>query len=140
MYGLLYSETHNQVSKGKYTQGLGQLQLSFAYPFEDVNSIALTGICPLIQSSTISSENITSVLPRSADSKSAPKHSPTNPNPPKPFSCPSSRATTISKVPILPFRSHQRQRLLRSHQRSSQHSQLDQFSFLGRSLRHRGCL
>ena len=27
------SESHNQVSKGKYTQGLGQHQLSFTYPF-----------------------------------------------------------------------------------------------------------
>lgn len=30
---LYNSETHNQVSKGKYTLGLGQHQLSFAYPF-----------------------------------------------------------------------------------------------------------
>lgn len=37
------SEEHNQVGKGKYTVGLGQDQLSFAYDFEDVNSMALTG-------------------------------------------------------------------------------------------------
>jgi hydroxymethylglutaryl-CoA synthase len=40
------SEKHNKVSEGKYTKGLGQLQLSFACLFEDVNSMALTGILP----------------------------------------------------------------------------------------------
>lgn len=40
------SEKHNKVSEGKYTKGLGQLQLSFACPFEDVNSMALTGTIP----------------------------------------------------------------------------------------------
>ena len=39
----IITEVQNQVSKGKYTKGLGQLQLSFAYPQEDVNSISLTG-------------------------------------------------------------------------------------------------
>lgn len=39
----LISEKHNKVSEGKYTKGLGQLQLAFACPFEDVNSMALTG-------------------------------------------------------------------------------------------------
>jgi hypothetical protein len=37
------SETFNKVSAGKYTNGLGQLRLSFSYPFEDVNSMCLTG-------------------------------------------------------------------------------------------------
>lgn len=36
-------EKFNKVSTGKYTNGLGQLELSFAYPFEDVNSLCLTG-------------------------------------------------------------------------------------------------
>jgi len=36
-------EKFNNVSTGKYTNGLGQLQLSFTYPFEDVNSLCLTG-------------------------------------------------------------------------------------------------
>lgn len=36
-------EKFNKVSAGKYTNGLGQLELSFAYPFEDVNSLCLTG-------------------------------------------------------------------------------------------------
>lgn len=39
----LSPEKFNKVSPGKYTNGLGQLQLSFAYPFEDVNSLSLTG-------------------------------------------------------------------------------------------------
>lgn len=41
---LTYSEKFNKVSPGKYTNGLGQHELSFAYPFEDVNSLCLTGI------------------------------------------------------------------------------------------------
>lgn len=36
-------EKFNKVSAGKYTNGLGQLQLAFTYPFEDVNSLCLTG-------------------------------------------------------------------------------------------------
>ena len=40
---LTYLEKFNKVSPGKYTQGLGQLELSFAYPFEDVSSLCLTG-------------------------------------------------------------------------------------------------
>lgn len=36
-------EIYKQVSPGKYTKGLGQLQLSFANASEDVNSISLTG-------------------------------------------------------------------------------------------------
>lgn len=31
------------MEEGKFTKGLGQLGLSFAYPFEDVNSMSLTG-------------------------------------------------------------------------------------------------
>jgi len=139
------SETHNQVSKGKYTLGLGQHQLSFAYPFEDVNSIALTGIYGLTQLSTISSENTTSAPLRLADSRLAPKHLQTSPNPPKPCSCLFSRDITTLKVFLVTFRSHQRQRMLWSYKCSFKHAQLDQLSFLGRPLRHcggswRGCL
>ena len=37
------AETFKKAGSGKYTKGLGQLQLSFAHPFEDVNSMCLTG-------------------------------------------------------------------------------------------------
>jgi hypothetical protein len=131
-------ELHNKVSTGKYTKGLGQLQLSFAYPFEDVNSIALTGISQDMQSSTIFFKNTTSAPPESAGLKSAQKHSSTSPSPPRPCLCRSSRDTTTSKVALKIFRSHQRQCLLRSHQCSYQHPQLDVLALLGRSLRHRG--
>lgn len=35
-------ETFEKAPKGKYTIGLGQKNLAFVYPFEDVNSMALT--------------------------------------------------------------------------------------------------
>lgn len=38
-----HAEDHYKASKGKYTLGLGQDRLSFAYEFEDVNSMSLTG-------------------------------------------------------------------------------------------------
>lgn len=46
--GLNKVEKHYGVPKGKYTKGLGQLQLSFATAAEDVNSLALTGTLTLI--------------------------------------------------------------------------------------------
>jgi len=49
MYLLFYIEKYNNVSSGKYTKGLGQTELSFAYPFEDVNSMSLTGNKTVIQ-------------------------------------------------------------------------------------------
>lgn len=77
-------EKHNNVSEGKYTKGLGQLQLSFAYPFEDVNSMALTGKNASIQPSAISCGNTTSLPPRSVGSKWGLRPSLTSPNPPRP--------------------------------------------------------
>lgn len=49
---LCYLESYKNVSAGKYTKGLGQLQLSFANAFEDINSISLTGKLLITQSST----------------------------------------------------------------------------------------
>jgi hydroxymethylglutaryl-CoA synthase len=44
MYNLQsFLEEFNQVTKGKYTIGLGQDRMAFAYEFEDVNSMSLTG-------------------------------------------------------------------------------------------------
>jgi 3-hydroxy-3-methylglutaryl CoA synthase len=40
---LIHLEIYKNTGKGKYTKGLGQLQLSFANASEDVNSISLTG-------------------------------------------------------------------------------------------------
>lgn len=45
-------ETFKKAGTGKYTKGLGQLQLSFAHGFEDVNSMCLTGEKPVTQWST----------------------------------------------------------------------------------------
>jgi hypothetical protein len=45
---LFILEKHHGVGEGKYTKGLGQLQLSFAIDSEDVNSLALTGYFTLI--------------------------------------------------------------------------------------------
>jgi Hydroxymethylglutaryl-coenzyme A synthase N terminal len=38
-----FKEQHDGVSKGKYTIGLGQQEMSFVYPNEDVVSLALNG-------------------------------------------------------------------------------------------------
>lgn len=62
-------ETFKKAGTGKYTKGLGQLQLSFAHAFEDVNSMCLTGIKSKTQWSTTSCRTIISTLPRWADSK-----------------------------------------------------------------------
>lgn len=51
---IIHAETYKKAGTGKYTKGLGQLQLSFAYQFEDVNSICLTGTSRSIQLSTTS--------------------------------------------------------------------------------------
>jgi hypothetical protein len=40
---LTHLEIYKNAGKGKYTKGLGQLQLSFANACEDVNSMSLTG-------------------------------------------------------------------------------------------------
>lgn len=94
-----YSEIFNKVSPGKYTNGLGQLQLAFTYPFEDVNSLCLTGnIYNLIQSSPDYSK-ITTLKPHKLeDFKSEQKRLLINPNPPKLCWWISSKITTISKV------------------------------------------
>lgn len=42
-------EEFKGAGKGKYTKGLGQLELSFAHAFEDVNSMSLTGKDSLTQ-------------------------------------------------------------------------------------------
>jgi 3-hydroxy-3-methylglutaryl CoA synthase len=48
VYLITIIERYNKASIGKYTKGLGQEELSFTYPFEDVNSLALTGSSLLI--------------------------------------------------------------------------------------------
>jgi len=42
-FSCFYLEVFDGVSKGKYTIGLGQKNMSFVEPYEDVNSMALTG-------------------------------------------------------------------------------------------------
>jgi 3-hydroxy-3-methylglutaryl CoA synthase len=48
MYWPIYLERYSGASQGKYTKGLGQLQLAFTLPQEDSNSLALTGTLSLI--------------------------------------------------------------------------------------------
>ncbi len=59
MYQHTHTEQYYAVSEGKYTKGLGQLQLSFATQAEDPNSLALTGNLSLTQPSTIYSKTTT---------------------------------------------------------------------------------
>ena len=42
-------EVHDNVDKGKYTQGLGQQSMSFCYPHEDAISMALNVTRNLLQ-------------------------------------------------------------------------------------------
>ncbi|PAA67102.1 hypothetical protein BOX15_Mlig024673g2, partial [Macrostomum lignano] len=51
-------EQFDGVSAGKYTIGLGQAQLGFCYPDEDVNSMALTVTQNLLQRNKISTHQI----------------------------------------------------------------------------------
>lgn len=44
---------YKNVGRGKYTKGLGQLQLSFTNANEDVNSMSLTGTSNVTQSLVI---------------------------------------------------------------------------------------
>jgi len=46
-------EKHHGVGEGKYTKGLGQLQLSFAIDSEDVNSLALTVVNNLMKNNNL---------------------------------------------------------------------------------------
>jgi len=51
-------EEHDGVSKGKYTIGLGQEQLSFAGDFENVHSLALTAVSNLMKKVSYSYSDI----------------------------------------------------------------------------------
>ena len=42
-------EQYDQVSKGKYTIGLGQHNMAFTYPQEDIVSICLTAVNNLMK-------------------------------------------------------------------------------------------
>jgi hydroxymethylglutaryl-CoA synthase len=46
-------EEHNKVGRGKYTVGLGQDRMAFAYEFEDVNSMSLTVVDRLLRNYNI---------------------------------------------------------------------------------------
>lgn len=51
-------EHYDQVSKGKYTIGLGQKQMGFCTDLEDVNSLCLTAVSQLIENNNINYSDI----------------------------------------------------------------------------------
>lgn len=51
-------ECYDQVSKGKYTIGLGQKQMGFCTDLEDINSLCLTAVSQLIENNNIKYSDI----------------------------------------------------------------------------------
>jgi len=51
-------EAFDQVSKGKYTIGLGQTKMGFCVDYEDINSICLTVLNNLMEKNNVTLEQV----------------------------------------------------------------------------------